>query len=452
MLAGLCSVPRVRGHDLPRPLSAIFHPSDPGLITVFSSAGLLLSTDGGERFELLCGTPLQLFAFEVPALRYTTDGGLLLAGRAGLQRGGGDGCGFRHPAPELAAIHVPDLIADPRDFGSSFAVTAAVSTGDAHQASRLVHSDDDGRTWQVLYAFGREDDLQQVRVWPGDPRQIYVTSARRAADGQTAEYALARSSDGGATWTEQLIPLGDGDRSFRLLYLSPRDPDRLLVMTESYAQSASLPYRILRSEDGGASFHEVLRLGALGGMASDARTDRLWLADFYGELHRSDDDGATFETVATSYHFGCLAHAHDRLWACTDDWLDGFALGYSEDGGGHFTGLLRWQDVQGLVRCPAQPDVELLCEPDWQHVQQDLQDARRAIDGVPSDDAGTDAGIDGAADAGGGVPESSPVARGGCGCRVVHERAPSRVLIMAWLAAFAIRLGRSRSSARAGTG
>lgn len=183
-----------------------------------------------------------------------------------------------------------------------------------------------------------------------------------------------------------------------------------------------------------------MRLTALSGVGSDPGSGRLWLADFNGDLHRSDDDGATFEKLETRLHLGCLAYAHDRLWGCADEWLDGFALGYSEDAGAQFTGVLRWQDVPSFIQCDTAAQIEPICEQDWWHLQQDLDEVRRALSDL------VDAGAPDAGDAAG--LDAGPAA-GGCGCHIgafTAERSESwAFLATAVLALLARRRARSAS-------
>jgi hypothetical protein len=131
----------------------------------------------------------------------------------------------------------------------------------------------------------------------------------------------------------------------------------------------------------------------------------------------------------------CLRHRAGLLYLCADDRRDGFALGFSRDGGEHFSPLLSWKDLIGPEGCPAASPGRLLCEGDWPRLRATLapQDAG-AFDAVADGPADTsppaetpDAGTDAA-----GQPNK---ASDGCSCSVTGgAEGGSAFLFMAWAA------------------
>jgi hypothetical protein len=122
-------------------------------------------------------------------------------------------------------------------------------------------------------------------------------------------------------------------------------------------------------------------------------------------IFRSSDGGASWQRVNDQVTPLCLRHRGDTLYICADDGRDGFALGFSRDGGEHFQALLSWKELIGPEGCPAGTPGRLLCERDWPRLRATLS----------SVDAGITAIDAGAADAGAG-DAGSAAAGSGCSC------------------------------------
>ncbi|MFO0630960.1 MAG: sialidase family protein [Polyangiales bacterium] len=168
---------------------------------------------------------------------------------------------------------------------------------------------------------------------------------------------------------------------------------------------------LLRSDDGGARFTEVLRTqGRMLGFAvrDDGRV--LWAGgpDDADRLLRSDDRGATWRRVGDARVQGLRWHA-GALYVAADNLRDGYALGRSVDGGETVTPMLRFEDLTGPAECARGTAGRDLCAARWPVLRRMWDPG----DGATLADAGTtrDAGLDAAVDAG-RVAVPSP----GCGC------------------------------------
>jgi uncharacterized protein (TIGR03382 family) len=90
----------------------------------------------------------------------------------------------------------------------------------------------------------------------------------------------------------------------------------------------------------------------------------------------------------------CLGERAGLLYACGDNWADGFALGTSSDGGRTFHGLVTFAQIAGLAACSG-TSISDACTRTWSALAQLF-----GIDG-------------GTPDAGSGTPAS----KSGCGCQ-----------------------------------
>jgi uncharacterized protein (TIGR03382 family) len=104
-----------------------------------------------------------------------------------------------------------------------------------------------------------------------------------------------------------------------------------------------------------------------------ARSDdgaRVWAGSDVVGLYRSDDRGETFAPVPGGVsRVNCLAARGDELWACGNDFVDGFALGVSRDGGATFEAKLRYRDIVGVPECAPEAPVSVVCGPRFPALQ-----------------------------------------------------------------------------------
>src|SRR6185369_4588983 len=94
-----------------------------------------------------------------------------------------------------------------------------------------------------------------------------------------------------------------------------------------------------------------------------------------GPSLRSTDGGHTFAPWAGAPHVRALAERDGVLFAAADDLQDPFAVGRSDDGGAHWTSLLRFRDITGPRACGQLP---ARCAQAWETVRQRFQPADMA--------------------------------------------------------------------------
>ncbi len=161
----------------------------------------------------------------------------------------------------------------------------------------LLISDDGGETWNALPSSPDVGcELLDLRFAPSSPTTLYVGgAASAAATCKQTHSTLARSTDGGATWTP--ADAGLGGASATVLAVDPGDPLRLYVGTggDYYQQHGDGAWK---STDGGATWSRAgseLAGETVTALAVPPLAGVVWAAVEGGRVFRSGDGGATWQ-------------------------------------------------------------------------------------------------------------------------------------------------------------
>lgn len=399
-----------------------FDPADPTHLVVRATWGLLTSHDDGASFSWTCATAVGFDrTIEDPRIAVMASGRVLASTFDGLARSDASGCSYDLVTdPALEGLLVIDVENDPFDAHGAWLAT---SPGD--RENTILHTSDEGESYELRATFPRGTLLERVMPSPSDPMRVYASGVVLATATEPRRAYVWRSSDGGRTFDATEIPLVDvertdyGERNVHVLGVDPTSPDILYARTVRRTTD-TMDERLLRSADGGATFVEVARMPEITGLAIDG-DGHVWAGSWYGGFYRSDDRGAAFDTIDASLRVRCLSFRPGQLWVCTDDVVGPFALGRSSDLGEHVEQVWRFEDATNEVGCPMCTEVGLVCPSYWPDVQFDLGLAS-APDALPPDPDASAAGcIDGGAeldagigmDGGAGAPSPAPT----CGCR-----------------------------------
>jgi photosystem II stability/assembly factor-like uncharacterized protein len=225
-------------------------------------------------------------------------------------------------------------------------------------------TDDAGRTWESLFDRGPSSAIGTIAVAPSNPDVIYIGGGQPEPryDVQSGR-GVYKSADGGRTWTD--VGLHD-TRYIGRIWVSPADPDTVLVGAVGHFFGPSPARGIYRSTDGGKSWTHSLAPGEWTGVndiAADAQNPRTlfasaWTArqwpwqSYFTEIsglgsgvYRSDDEGVHWRklsgggwpagplgriSLATARKKGKL-----RVFAVIDS-KDSGGLWRSDDGGAHW--------------------------------------------------------------------------------------------------------------------
>lgn len=225
-------------------------------------------------------------------------------------------------------------------------------------------TDDAGRTWTSLFDKGSSSAIGAIAVAPSNPNVIYAGGGQPEPryDVQSGR-GVYKSIDGGNRWTD----LGLHDtRYIGRIWVSPTDPNLVLIGAVGHFFGPSNARGIYRSTDGGKTWSHPLALGEWTGVndiASDPANPRTMFASawearqwpwqsYFTEIsgpgsgiYRSDDGGVRWRKLSGGgWPSGDLGRmsltvtrkgGRLRLYAVIDSKANA-GLWRSDDGGGHW--------------------------------------------------------------------------------------------------------------------
>jgi hypothetical protein len=251
-----------------------------------------------------------------------------------------------------------------------------------------------------------DTNLMTIEVAPSRPSRVYLSGQPYS----TIRGRILRSDDGGATFV--VASEGDAGVTGRGLSESgplfigsvdPLDPERLLLR-HLHAKGSEL----YLSRDGGRTLLEVLSMkSAMFGFAKSADGKTIWAGSGLPEhgLLRSTDRGEHFEVVSRHGVLCLHAAGPEALFLCENTAsLGAPAVAVARDGVGRvITPLARFSDVAGPIACEGGDARASLCGEGWAELRALLSGPTVADAGpVPAPDAGSSA--------------SRSRSGGGCGC------------------------------------
>ena len=308
---------------------------------VNTTFGLVLSHDEGETWKWVCRPAMFTLSAEDPTFLLTKDSILFGATFGGLIRGNAKGCQWQSPSAELESIVVIDVV---KHEESLYALTSP-----GEHPGRLYRSIDQGITWEPASPPIESTLLERVRIAPNQSERIYLSgSVPGNGFDQPRQPFVHRSNDGGQTWERFPFSFEGEEHNIFLLAVHPLNPDIVFMKVLHPRDRPDIPDRLVRSDDGGEHWRTVLRVVDLQGFAINDTGTNLWVG---GQGLWRSEDGEHFLLVREDLSIGCLSLHNESLWACGENYRNGFAAARSRDGGEHFTTFLRYQDMVGPVEC-----------------------------------------------------------------------------------------------------
>ncbi|HLK90252.1 MAG TPA: hypothetical protein VKZ18_10180 [Polyangia bacterium] len=321
---------------------AILTPAErPDDILLVTNFGLITSSDDGATWSWSCETTNAFGLFyqwaPPPSNR------LLAVANDALVYSDDLACGWSTAGGTLAGVSVTDAFVDPSDAQHVLAL------GFANSTYALYESRDGGATFGVpLYDAPAGDSLAGVEIARSDPQTIYLAIA--ASD---AHPRLARSIDGGATFTVNDLSATLGAGQIRIIAVDPQAPQkvylRLLAATnEAVAITADggLTATAPLTLDGNLTAFARLASGTL--LAAGTIQSAMVAATF-----RSTDSGASFQMLDGQPAIRALSERGGLVYAATNNFGDGYAIGTSTDEGTTWQPLFAYADVQQISPCLA---------------------------------------------------------------------------------------------------
>jgi hypothetical protein len=415
---------------LPALTEIAFDPADPQHIVVRGTWAFLTTHDGAHSFTWTCASAVGFDRLiEDPPVVVLASGRVLAGTFNGLSRSDSAACSYAMVTDaSVANLFVIDVERDP---GSGRGAWIATSPG--AQANAIVHTSDEGATYETRGTFPMGVLLERVVPSASDAMRVYASGVVLETATTPRHAYVWRSTDGGHTFGMTELTLVDvtrvdyGERNVHIDAVDPTNADIVYAHTVRRTTD-SMDERLFRSMDGGVTFTQVAAMPNIAGVAISEDGMHVWTGSALGGFYRSDDRGLTFTAIDPMLPVRCLAYRPGELWLCVDNVMASYALGRSTDLGATITPLWHFHDVVDDVGCPACTQVGELCPGFWPDVEYDLG-LSTATDALPPDpDASAHVCIDGALveldagprdaamDGGGGAPRAS------CACGVARTQ------------------------------
>jgi hypothetical protein len=344
----------------------VLSPSDPNLVIVRATYGILPSPDHGTTWRFLCEDALGLpqSSSSDPALALTQNNALVagLSIPGGLEVSADLGCNWSCAGGALANETIADIAVRPDGHGLVALTSTLLDDAGSGRHSQVLQSSDDGAHWTPLgVALDPSLLVTTIDVAPSNSHRLYVSATRGAGPTRTA--ALDVSDDDGATWIERPIPVEPGYESSAYIGgVDPVDADRVYVRSVRSLPGPQ-PSHLLVTADAGRSFRSALDLpDPMLGFALSPDGSKVYAGSVAAGLFVGDRATTTFVS-RSPIHVQCLATRGAELWACSDR-PSGFLAGISTDDGATFTPRLHIDSVQAPVPCGVTGQTSFACGAD----------------------------------------------------------------------------------------
>lgn len=412
----------------------LLRPDRPGEILVTTNFGLLVSTDDGRSFRVLCEEAITSGIVSQYTLGPPPGGALFATGR-GLHRSD-DGCRFAQAQGSIAELTPTDVWPDPTDASHVFALGFAAAPGNRYVSSLFPSRDGGRRFGAPLFEASGTDYLTSVENARSAPGTVYAVLYSQVEK----KSSILHSSDDGLRFGVFDTAASVGPTLLRIAAVDPAAPRRLYLRAEDPGGTD----RLIVSDDGGETLRVALtlsdRMTAL--LRREDGTVLVGAAD--GSAFRSRDGGRSFSPWPGTPHLRGLGERGGRLYAVTDPARDGYALAVSDDDGASFRALLRFDQLCGPLEC-----VALACKVPWDVLAATLRITPPDTcfsSPPPPDLAVTPAPVDAAL-----VPPVAPPS--GCGCRLAtgtQPPSPSGLALLLVLSGGLVRRRRRGGDGRVG--
>ena len=372
---------------LPAAMAVAVDPADPSHVVVRTTFGLVSTVDAGNSWFWTCDTAAGFdAALDEPALVLTAGGGQLLGMFGGL-RTSQDGCSYGFVGGELAGRYFVDLALE---GGQRVLALSSNGLGGDTFDVRLFETTDGGAKFAPLGKGTPGDFLAtSVRSSPSSPDRIYLAGR----DGVTGAYrgALMRSDDRGGSWQRFDVPgTDDGVTLPRVVAVHPSDPDLVYLVLETPDGADIARTAVLVSSTGGGDLSTIFEWsGELEGFALSPSGDRVAVAGVAGGVHVASTADHVFE-ARSAVAGSCLTWTDEGLYVCAKEFVDGYSVGVSTDGGATFAPFMHLSSPCGPLVCPAQSDVAETCPALWPTERAELGAGRCGDAAASVDPAGCD--------------------------------------------------------------
>jgi MYXO-CTERM domain-containing protein len=375
-------------------------PQDPLHIVVRATYGLVVTRDGGDSWNWVCEKAMSFEGIWDPPIGILANGVIMVGLVDGLTVSTPDACAFVR-IPELEGQLVTDVAVDKKNPLRAVVLTSLPLGGIFD--TRLFVTNDGGKSFaQVGNVF--PDNLRGLTVdlAPSDPNMIYVSGV---LDGPLPQGVVLQSKNMGLSYNTFVLPGSDDIHAPFIGAVDLDSADRLYVRLDG------TPGRLLTSDNGGQSWVEIfLGEGTLLGFSLSPDNKTLVIGGEKDGVWRSPVSNWAFERTSL-LHTRCLRWVDAGVYACSEQVLDGFSLGFSITEASTFKPLARLSDLCGPVSC-AKP----ICTSDWPLLR-DTINATPCAPNSSSSSSSSSSSTSGGQGGAGGMSTEPRVSESGCSCR-----------------------------------
>jgi photosystem II stability/assembly factor-like uncharacterized protein len=366
LLVGWTGVARANG-AFPDEFSVHLPVGSPHRIFLGTNFGLIISEDDGATWRYVCEPYVVGASANAILYQLAPDGAMLAASLGSLTRSADDGCTWTHGGGTVSALNLTDFFVDPND--PTFVLAIAQSLN----GSAIYPSHDGGLTFGAAL-YSTPSFLTGVEISASIRGVVYATLSGASSDAGPSGSLLLRSPDYGATWISYPLDIPVGTEA-RIAAVDPDDANTVYLRVLTSTTDA-----LAITTDGGKTLGKpvVSISGTVLSAFLRASDGAIYVGTPGGDLYVRPV-GATNFTLRPGPRLRCLGQrpGTSRIFACGDAFIDGFNLGYSDDGGQTFKPLLRFNEIppQQLVgpvprarlaiQTPSPPEISgpLTCPP-----------------------------------------------------------------------------------------
>jgi photosystem II stability/assembly factor-like uncharacterized protein len=328
-----------------------FSPSDPNLVVLRTTYGILPSHDNGASWGFICEDALGLgeAAVEDPSIGLTANNSLIAGVSRGLNVSPDVGCNWACEGGALAGQPIADIAVRPDNPASAVALTRAYQEAPDGQSilSQAFETTDNGATWNAIgVALPSDVVVETIDVAKSDPNRLYVSGTRGTGSATTAW--LFVSTDHGSTWAPNQLPSNLFDpQSEAAVFIGAVDPtnaSRLYLRSQAQLLGGVSRLTVVDiGADGAPAYQGVHSFDVEAGMGLSGQMLGFALSPDGSKIYiGSEEDGlwaaSTSDLVfekKSSIIVQCLATRNNELWACSAA-ISGFIAGVSTDDGATF--------------------------------------------------------------------------------------------------------------------
>ena len=358
LVLGLAATANANGRD-PYTSTINFQRGNDQHIVAGMTFGVVVSKDGGATWQWMCERAVGYGGQYDPDYVYTTSGAVFATTFDGLKVMR-DGCSFVSTPPGMTFVSKAESGPD----GALY--YAAADPADA----KIYKSTDDGLTFPTSANPGLPGDWwSSLAVAPSNASRVYVTGYR--LDGQNPKiHLLFTSTTGGASYTPMTMNLAGGgtmtvsaNSTIEIVGISPAS-DTTIYAKVSF-ENGTMGDSIYKSTNAGQTWTKILSKNSNYGLAFLVRKVGTTISCVAGtrELGAwvSTNCDTNWTALTNAPHIGCLYQdTAGTVWACTQNYAspqlnlpsDEYGIMKSNDLT-TWTGVLKYQDIQAPVACPA---------------------------------------------------------------------------------------------------